>query len=103
MIAMNASPPAESRLYQRQDGLLAASVDDEVLMMSVELGAYFSLNPVGARIWELLETPHDFAALTAILTAEYDAEAEVIRSETRAFLTRLENEGLLKPATETGL
>ena len=98
---MTASSPAESRLYQRQDGLLAASVDDEVLMMSVELGAYFNLNPVGARIWELLETPHSVAALTAILTAEYDAEAEVIRSETHAFLTRLESEGLLKPASNS--
>ena len=56
--------------FQRADDLLGAAVGEELLMMSIEKGSYFSLNAVGGRIWELLETPISIDELVARLTAE---------------------------------
>ncbi len=93
---MGASGSQASEMYQRTDKILTAAINDELVMMSVELGQYFGLNSVGLHIWSLLETPKSFDAIVAILTAEYDGDAEVIRSEVAVFLARLESEGLLK-------
>lgn len=81
--------------YRRADGLLAAAVGDELLMMSVELGKYFNLNPVGSRIWELLETPRSVNSLVEALTAEYDVTPDVARREVERFLGDLEERKLL--------
>jgi len=45
--------------FVRNKRLLASRMDDEIVMMHPESGKYFALNPVAARIWELLETPHN--------------------------------------------
>lgn len=81
--------------YRRADGLLAAGVGDELLMMSVELGKYFNLNPVGTRIWELLESPRTVDDLVEALTGEYDVSADTARSEVERFLSALEERKLL--------
>lgn len=95
---MGSSAPQHQRTYQRRDGLLTSIVDGSVLMMSVELANYFNLNPVGSRIWMLLEEAVTLDALVECLTSEYDAPPETIRTEVHAFLERLGREGLLKPA-----
>jgi len=79
----------------RAEGLLTAALDQELLMMSVEQGRYYNLNAVGARIWELLETPTSTDALVATLTAEYDVDPETARSHVERFLGELRQRGLL--------
>ncbi|WP_372072936.1 PqqD family peptide modification chaperone [Tistrella mobilis] len=83
------------RLYRQKTRLLSASVGDQVIMMSVELGRYFNLNPVAGRIWQLLATPCSLDRIVAELAPIYDAPEETIRAEAAHFLTRLEREGLL--------
>lgn len=95
---MSSSAPQQQRIYQRMEGLLTASVDGGVLMMSAELGRYFNLNPVAGRIWELLAEPLTIDALVERLGEEYDAPLDTIRAEAGAFLDRMDGEGLLKPA-----
>ena len=46
-------------LVRKQGDWLAAKVGDELVMMSAEKGNYIGLSEVGARIWELIETPQD--------------------------------------------
>lgn len=80
---------------RRADGLMTAAVNDELLMMSIEHGKYFSLNAVGARIWELLETPVTVDGLVAALVAEYDVVPDAARREVERFLDALRVRGLL--------
>jgi hypothetical protein len=91
------SEKSAALVYRRADGLLAAAVGDELLMMSVALGKYFNLNPVGARIWELLETPHTVDGLVEALTAEYEVAPDIARREVDRFLQDLEERKLLSP------
>jgi hypothetical protein len=80
---------------QRARDMPAARLGDNLLMMSLERGQYFSLNAVGTRIWELLEKPTTDAALLNRLIAEYDVPEEVCAEQLAVFLTRLQERGLL--------
>lgn len=82
-------------VFQRTEGLLAAEAGEELLMMSVDLGRYFNLNAVGARIWALLEKPLMVEAMLATLLAEYDVTPEVARQELETFLGALHERGLV--------
>jgi len=76
--------------------LLTTRVDGEVMAMSVERGACYGLDPIGSRIWELVETPITVADLVARLTQEYDVDAEVCRTDVRALLSSMEAEGMIR-------
>ena len=73
----------------------AVMVDDELVMMSIELGQYFALNQAGARVWELLETPRTLSDLCAAMEAEYDVERELCHREVAALLEELKGKGLV--------
>lgn len=76
--------------------LLTTRVDGEVMAMSVDRGACYGLDPIGSRIWELVETPITVADLVARLTEEYDVDAEVCRTDVCALLSSLESEGMIR-------
>jgi hypothetical protein len=80
-------------IVKKQGDWLAAKVGDELVMMSTEKGNYIGLSEVGARIWELIETPRDRDALYAALLAEFDVPEEVCRAEVDTFLKELESYG----------
>ena len=68
---------------------LAAHMGDELLMMSAEHGLYLGLSEVGARIWELIETPLSLDALCGRLEAEFEIDEPTCRAEVSAFLAEL--------------
>jgi hypothetical protein len=78
---------------QKQGDWLAAKVGDELVMMSAEKGNYIGLSEVGARIWELLETPQDINAVCARLENEFDVTPEICRAEVETFLDELKKHG----------
>jgi hypothetical protein len=91
---MNAAMTSQTRVERATD-VLATELDGTLLMLNIGRGQYHGLNPVGARIWDLLEAPISQEALVAALTAEYDVTAEVCAAEVAAFLGQLHERGLL--------
>jgi len=73
----------------RDGDWLAAKVGDEMVMMSATNGNYIGLSPVGARIWELLETPRSIEALCRALVSEYDVDPAICRAEVDSFIATL--------------
>lgn len=94
---------AGTALVRRTEGLLAAAVGDELLMMNAAEGKYFNLNDVGSRIWELLAQPVSVDELVAALTAEYEVDAGAAHVEVLEFLSALRERGLLAPADAAAL
>jgi len=78
---------------RKQSGWLAAKIGDELVMMSARKPDYIGLSEVGARIWELIETPQDVDAVCARLLDEYDVAPEICRAEVGAFLNELVQNG----------
>lgn len=82
-------------MVRKQGDWLAAKVGEELVMMSAEKGNYIGLTEVGARIWELIETPRDIGAVCAQLQEEYDVAPETCRTEVEAFLNELVKHGAI--------
>ncbi|MES3151820.1 PqqD family peptide modification chaperone [Sphingomonas faeni] len=76
-------------IIRKQGDWLAARVGDEILMMSAEQGLYLGLNAVGARIWDLIETPSTADTVCARLLTEFAVEPDLCRVEVDAFLVQL--------------
>jgi len=70
-------------------------MDGETVMMSIENGEYFGLNPVGSRMWELIENPIEVDALIELLLDEFDVSREQCEIETMEFLNHLLEKKLL--------
>ena len=70
----------------RSTAMLAAEVDGEIVMMSLEKGRYFGLDDIASEIWRRIEPPCRFAALVDRLAADYDADRETIAGDVRALL-----------------
>jgi hypothetical protein len=80
---------------QRAGDIPAAYLGESLLMMSIEQGQYFSLNGVGARIWELLEDPTTQPALVELLVGEYEVPEDLCAAQVGNFLAGLRQRGLL--------
>lgn len=79
----------------RAEQLISSKVDEDMFLLSLEKGAYFRMDPVGARIWELLENPCERGEIIASLLQEYEVDEKTCAEETDAFLERLLKAGLL--------
>lgn len=79
----------DDTLLARTDTVLHADLEDAIVMMNVETGEYYNLNPVGSRIWMLLETPRSLGEICDVLAAEFAVPAQTCRNETATFLTDL--------------
>lgn len=75
-------------------GLLATAVGDEAVMMHVELGRYFTLNPVASEVWEGIVKGQTIAAICAALAERYDAPQTQIEEEVKTFAALLVERGL---------
>ncbi|HMK67635.1 MAG TPA: PqqD family peptide modification chaperone [Stellaceae bacterium] len=83
---------------QRSEEQIAAAVDDEIIILSVERGSYFGLDDIGSDIWERLANPIRVDALCDALAAEYDANRAVIERDVLALLGKLVDAGLVSAA-----
>ena len=84
-------PPAiaDAVVISRSPSVLAAEVDGEIVMMSIEQGRYFGLDDIASDIWKRIETPCSFGELIDRLAADYDADRDTIAADVRALLARM--------------
>jgi len=87
----------------RNGAILHASVGTkEAVMMSVATGRYYGVNAVGARIWELLETPKTIAQLCAQICEEFEVDMQDCQAAVLEFTGDLINDGIVHAsATQT--
>jgi PqqD family protein of HPr-rel-A system len=82
----------------RTADILSSPVHEELVMFDVEAGKYYALNGMAATIWQALETPATFEEICAGLLESFDAAPEQCRREVLAFLSKLEEKGLIREA-----
>lgn len=77
-------------------GQMSCQIDNDVVVMQLNTGKYFSLDAGGTRIWSLLETSHTLDQLVSTLLDEFEVPAEECRRDTLAFLEHLRSWGLIE-------
>ena len=71
------------------------AIDDEIVVMSLDSGTFFSLSETGRSIWELLDRHSDRAELLTALAQTYGQDETAIAAELDEFLASLGAAGLL--------
>ncbi len=61
--------------------VIARQVGDEIVLLDLDNGTYFGLDPVGARIWELISQGRTLAAVCEVIVDEYDVTREIIEQD----------------------
>ena len=77
-------------------------MDRQVALMSLQNGAYYGLDPVGSRIWELIARPQSIARVCAQLQQEYEITAPQCEPQVLGFLVKLAEADLVRVVTEPG-
>lgn len=84
------------------DRVLGREIDGELVILHLDRGTYFGLDPVGASIWrQLRESPTVRDAFEALL-AEFAVEPEALRRDLERLVGELVEEDLVElesPAT----
>ncbi len=68
----------------------------EAAILNVKSGVYYGLDPVGARIWTLMQEPRKVAEIQNAITQEYDVEPERCARDLTGLLEKLLEEGLIE-------
>lgn len=75
-------------------------LDEDVVILNLKNGVYYGLNPVGGRVWSLIQEPRVVAEMRGILLEEYDVDPERCTRELLALLQELETRGLIEVKDE---
>lgn len=89
LLSMNAIVTASS-------DQVSSKLGDEVVILNLRNGVYYGLDPVGARIWELIQEPRSVQEVCAVLLEEYEVTLEQCASDVLALLRDLEAQGLIE-------
>ena len=70
-------------------------LDGEAVILNLASGAYFGLDQVGTRIWQLIEQHGGLRDVLARLREEYDAAPDVLEHDLVDLATQLAAKGLV--------
>ena len=75
---------------------VSCPLGEESAILSLKNSVYYGLDPVGARIWNLLQQPRTVSELRDALLAEYEVDAERCERDLLGLLEKMREEGLIQ-------
>jgi len=76
--------------------VVARAIGEEAVLLDLDSGAYFGLDPVGFRIWRLMESNPTFVEICDRMVDEYDVERSVVEHDAAALLSELVEKKLVR-------
>jgi hypothetical protein len=74
--------------YRKVENIIDGELDNHQVIMHINNGKYFGLNPIGKRIWELIEEPKSIEEITAMLLSEYNILPDQCKVEVQEFMNK---------------
>jgi Coenzyme PQQ synthesis protein D (PqqD) len=90
----DAAPGPDSRWRHAAD-VTSTREGDRTVLLDHRAGAYFGLDEVGTRVWELLGGGASLGSAVDVLAEEYDAPREVLQRDAAELVSRLLQNKLL--------
>ncbi len=69
---------------------------DGAILMDVEAGSMFSLNPIGGLIWKRLQEGDTRDEISATISRDFAVPIEQVRADVDSFLSELDRNQLIK-------
>ena len=84
-----------SAIVKLSDRLTESEMGDEIVIMRVDNGEFFSLADSAATIWRMIDGKRDRAQLVSAVAAELAVSESDIQADVDDFVTELEEAGLV--------
>jgi len=85
--------------FAKQAGSFSeTTIDDEVVLLNLDTGCFFSLTGSAAAIWPLIDGERNRHAMLTMLAARYNAAPEEIGADLDQFLGQLLDAGFIAHA-----
>lgn len=78
-----------------REGVLFQQLQDEAVLLNLDSGQYFGLDPVGTRIWNLLTEGQSLPQIVSTIVAEFDVGGERCEADLLKLIGDLEGQGLV--------
>ena len=82
-------------LTKRQDRFSETAIDDEIVVMNLDSGDFFSLEGTGRAAWLLIDGTRDLSAIIAVLAEQFAAAPNVMADDVERFVGELGRAGLV--------
>ena len=95
-----------SRVFQKNEVLSTRRIGDEVILVPIrgklaQLQQIFSLNTVGAFIWDQIDGTRDLAALKTALIETFDVDEQTAEADLESHIEELEEADLIVEVDRT--
>ncbi len=87
---------ADDSLVSAVEDVVSCELAGGAALLDLRSSTYYSLNPVGAHVWELLQQPTSVADLQEALLARYEVEPAQCRQDLTQLLASLGELGVIK-------
>lgn len=83
-------------MYAKQfERFSQTTIDEEIVLMDLGNGDFFSLTGTAAEIWTLLDDTAGEESIISALSKRHDVESDTIRHDVRQFLDQLIEAGFI--------
>ena len=81
-------------VFARSDRIVSRKIIDELILVSIrtnvaEMEYLYTVNEVGARVYELIDGKRSLRAIVEAIMAEFDVAFETAESDVRDFISQL--------------
>ena len=80
----------------KTDAFLETDVDDEIVLMNLQDGAFASLNETGCACWQLISEGATLATITSRLALQYDVDPQTCQAGVHAFIEQLVQNSIVR-------
>ncbi len=84
-----------NRTFKISTDATSRTLGQEVVILDLASGTYFGLDPVSARVWQLLSDGKTIAELYDVVLSEFDISRDVLEQDVLNFVSDLEQKHLI--------
>lgn len=66
--------------------VVSRKVGDETVILALDSGTYFGLDPVGTRVWCLIEVGKSLGQVCDLVIEEYDVQRDILERDLLALI-----------------
>jgi hypothetical protein len=86
-----------SRFKVNSPNVVSETIDGETVIVSLLRGTYYSLDRVGADVWNLIEREFSVVKIVMAITQQFNGDPELIESSVKTLIAQLGAEELISP------
>lgn len=93
---MSNNPIILSSVVAQSPELVSANIEGQTALMSITNGSYYGMDPIGSRVWGLIDQPRAVSAVVDQLLTEFAVERATCEQHVLVFLQQLKDSDLLQ-------